>query len=126
MGIQNFIKSMDNVMQVIQMASSTNSNSSTSLSLTESLSDSESEESIKRPRLGSWKRTSKSGGKFRCSLRLPFILTNTKGEKFAYCILCSHDFSVTHGGHNDVKRKVLCTFNIISHHMQHMGLSLFQ
>ena len=31
-------------------------------------------------------------------------MASSKGEKFAYCRLCSRDFSVVHGGHHDAKR----------------------
>ena len=31
-------------------------------------------------------------------------MSSTKGEKFTYCRLCSHDVSVAHGGLNDAKR----------------------
>ena len=38
------------------------------------------------------------------SWNIPYIVASTKGDKYAYCRLCNHDFSVTYGGHNDAKR----------------------
>ena len=70
--------------------------------------DSESEQAVhpKRPRLGSQRRSivTTGSGKYRKSWNIPFIVASTKGEKFAHCKLCSRDFSVSHGGHNDAKR----------------------
>ena len=70
--------------------------------------DSESEEAVrpKRPRLGSQRRSivTTGSGKYRKSWNIQFIVASTKGEKFAHCKLCSRDFSVSHGGHNDAKR----------------------
>ena len=43
-------------------------------------------------------------GRFKKSWNLPFIVASAKGDKFAYCSLCSRDFSVIHGGRNDAQR----------------------
>ena len=36
----------------------------------------------------------------------PGITASSKGPSFAYCEFCKDNFSVTHGGCNDVKRHV--------------------
>jgi hypothetical protein len=45
-----------------------------------------------------------AGGKFKTSWRLPEGITasTNKGDQYAYCKLCNRDFSVAHGGFNDV------------------------
>ena len=65
--------------------------------------DSESESGLvfplsKRPCLF---RSKTCGGRFKKSWDIPFLEPSKKGEKFAYCTLCSRDFSVAHGGLND-------------------------
>ena len=46
-------------------------------------------------------------GRFKSSWQLPpHIAKSAKGDSFAYCSLCRSDFSVSHGGLNDVKRHV--------------------
>ena len=52
------------------------------------------------------------GGKFRSGWELPpYIAESTKGEKFAFCKLCSSHFIVSHGGFNDVTRHT----NVLPH-----------
>ena len=98
--------------------------STSSSTLTDSMSvvdDSESEEAVltKRPRLSSQRRSIVTGsGKYRKSWNIPFIVASTKGEKFAHCKLCSRDFSVSHGGHNDAKRHC----DSAAHHKKHSEL----
>ena len=44
-------------------------------------------------------------GKFKTSWKLPpYVTQSTRGDKYAYCKLCSSHFSVSHGGYNDVTR----------------------
>ena len=84
---------------------SSNSFTAETPSVGDEAEDSESESGLtvtfsKRPRLS----RSKTGGKFKKSWDIPFLAPSKKGEKFAYCTLCSRDFSVAHGGLNDAKR----------------------
>ena len=47
----------------------------------------------------------KGSGRFRKSWNLPrFITASTKGDKFAYCQLCSKNFMVSHSGFSDIRR----------------------
>ena len=46
----------------------------------------------------------KLSGKFKRSWKVPYISSSKKGDKFAHCTLCLRDFSVSHGGINDVMR----------------------
>lgn len=47
----------------------------------------------------------KGTGRFKKSWNLPkFITASTKGNKHAYCQLCSRDFMVSHCGFRDIKR----------------------
>ena len=51
------------------------------------------------------KRKCPVGGKFKASWELPAgIMASSKGDQYAYCKLCKSDFSVVHGGFNDVTR----------------------
>ena len=53
------------------------------------------------------KALASGGGKFKLSWNLPpHIVGSRKGTKFAKCTLCHSDFSVSHGGFNDVIRYV--------------------
>ena len=53
------------------------------------------------------RRTVGGSGKFKCSWNLPpHIVRSRKGQQFAKCTLCRSDFSVSHGGFNDVTRHV--------------------
>ena len=46
-----------------------------------------------------------AGGKFKASWKLPDgIITSSKGDQYAHCKLCKSDFSVAHGGFNDITR----------------------
>ena len=36
--------------------------------------------------------------------RFKFIQKSVKGEGFALCTMCGSDFSVVHGGENDINR----------------------
>ena len=46
-------------------------------------------------------------GRFKLGWNLPpYITSSRKGYKFSLCKLCSSDFSITHGGFNDIKRHV--------------------
>ena len=50
---------------------------------------------------------SSSHAKFKPSWKLPlYITSSSKGNKYAYCKLCSSHFTVSHGGFNDLKRHV--------------------
>ena len=44
-------------------------------------------------------------GKFKASWKLPDgIITSSKCDQYAHCKLCKSDFSVAHGGFNDITR----------------------
>ena len=48
--------------------------------------------------------TAKRSGRFRKGWNLPrFIAASTKGDKFAYCQLCSKNFMVSHSGFSDIR-----------------------
>ena len=49
----------------------------------------------------------KPSGMFKTTWKLPkFITCSDKGNRFAFCKLCSSHFGVSHGGINDVKRHI--------------------
>ena len=53
------------------------------------------------------RRSAGGSGKFKASWNLPpHIVRSRKGIKFAKCRLCRNDFSVSHGGFNDVTHHV--------------------
>ena len=46
-------------------------------------------------------------GRFKLGWNLPpYITSSRKGYKFSLCKLCSSDFSISHGGFNDIKQHV--------------------
>ena len=47
--------------------------------------------------------SSKKDSVFEDTIAILDSLVSTKGDKYAYCKLCNHIFSVTHGGY-DAKR----------------------
>ncbi len=51
------------------------------------------------------KKKCQAGGKFKSSWKLPDgIIASSKGDQYAHCKLCKSDFSVAHGGFNDITR----------------------
>jgi hypothetical protein len=51
------------------------------------------------------KKVCQAGGKFRASWKLSVGITaSSKGSQYAHCKLCMSDFSVAHGGLNDITR----------------------
>ena len=49
------------------------------------------------------KKNRLAGEKFKASWKLPDgIVASSKGDQYAHCKLCKSDFSVAHGGFNDI------------------------
>ncbi len=66
--------------------------------------DSSSSESSSGPAA---KKKCQAGGKFKVSWKLPVGITaSSKGAEYAHCKLCMRDFSIAHGGFNDITRHI--------------------
>ena len=67
----------------------------------------------------------KPSGMFKTTWKLPkFITCSDKGNRFAFCKLCSSHFGVSHGGINDV-RGILKDQNIKINFWSHKKVLVF-